>query len=441
MFLGAVLLAAVALAVGCAVAFRLGQRAGITHSRQELRAVQTVQAVMAASAVRRDLRETLAAILERAARGLEATSGSLSLSEIGGDLRLVHAVGVEDVASMKVVGPDDALVRQLATAGELPIVRTVDPVSPWAALAGNQPQCTLVVASFGAGPRRYGVLALAWPNRRQGEAAAATVRQVATVAGQVLADFEPIEQKDREFHLALDGLRHLQTMTATLAHDIGNGLTTLTLLLDLQVDTGTPEERRVAGEMLAYLEVARSLRGDLMNLGRQKRIEPERVSPRTIADLVRGMVTRYLGHAGLMFTICAPDDLPDMWVERVGLLRVLDNLIQNAARYNHPSGQVWLTARPAGDWIEWEVGDTGIGIPDDALTHLFDYGFRVPGHEPRSKGMGIGLWSSRQIVEAHGGRIWVTSTPGGTRFFFTVPAVPEGERQVIGAPCDAAHGA
>jgi signal transduction histidine kinase len=102
--------------------------------------------------------------------------------------------------------------------------------------------------------------------------------------------------------------------------------------------------------------------------------------------------------------------------------QVLANLIDNAVKYTEPGGQVAVTAsrRPDG-WAVIAVEDTGVGIPAEEVPHIWDRLYR--GDKSRSThGLGLGLSLVRAIVEAHGGRVSVTSTPGnGSRFEVHLP--------------------
>ena len=117
-----------------------------------------------------------------------------------------------------------------------------------------------------------------------------------------------------------------------------------------------------------------------------------------------------------------------MDVQRIG--RVLNNLIGNALRHTQPGGAITVhTARNlegvrAAQEVRVEVSDTGEGIPETNLPHVFERFYR--GEKSRSHttgGAGLGLAISRGIVEAHGGQIGVASAAGqGTSFHFTLPA-------------------
>jgi signal transduction histidine kinase len=103
--------------------------------------------------------------------------------------------------------------------------------------------------------------------------------------------------------------------------------------------------------------------------------------------------------------------------------QVLGNLLTNALRHTPPGGRVTLSARAIGGAVEVTVADTGVGIPPEDLPYIFERFWR--GDKSRSRaggGSGLGLAIARQLVEMHGGKIGVESTPGqGTRFTFTLP--------------------
>lgn len=106
---------------------------------------------------------------------------------------------------------------------------------------------------------------------------------------------------------------------------------------------------------------------------------------------------------------------------RIG--QVLRNLLDNALSHTGRGGSITVSARRIGQWAEVSVLDTGAGIDPNDLPHVFDRFYRADKSRTRSTGgSGLGLTISKGLVEAHGGRISVESTPGrGSRFYFTVP--------------------
>ena len=103
--------------------------------------------------------------------------------------------------------------------------------------------------------------------------------------------------------------------------------------------------------------------------------------------------------------------------------QVLVNLVGNALKFTPNGGRVSVASRVEGDHVLVQVSDTGLGIPSDAMPHLFGKFYQVDGSVTRRVGgTGLGLYLSKMMVEAHGGQIWVESTPNkGSTFSFTLP--------------------
>lgn len=102
------------------------------------------------------------------------------------------------------------------------------------------------------------------------------------------------------------------------------------------------------------------------------------------------------------------------------ILQVLGNLIGNAIKFTPEGGRIELRLTRARDEVSFDVVDTGRGIPEDAIATVFDR-FAQSSKENRS-GLGLGLYISRRIIEAHGGRIWVESQVGrGSAFHVSLP--------------------
>ncbi len=116
-----------------------------------------------------------------------------------------------------------------------------------------------------------------------------------------------------------------------------------------------------------------------------------------------------------------PNDTPDIQADRDKLKQVALNLISNAIKYNRPGGQIIIKARLAEN--EWELFfvDTGMGIPEDELPHMFEKFYRVRASE-KITGTGLGLSICKGIIQGHGGRIAVQSKLGqGTQFSISLP--------------------
>jgi signal transduction histidine kinase len=118
----------------------------------------------------------------------------------------------------------------------------------------------------------------------------------------------------------------------------------------------------------------------------------------------------------------SPEGLPVLEADRDKIKQVLLNLLSNAIKYNRPNGTVMLRAEARENEIVIFVQDTGIGIPEEALPHLFQKFYRVREHETKVSGTGLGLSICKQIIYGHGGRIEVKSKSGvGTAFILYLP--------------------
>jgi signal transduction histidine kinase len=118
----------------------------------------------------------------------------------------------------------------------------------------------------------------------------------------------------------------------------------------------------------------------------------------------------------------ASEGLSELEADRDKIKQVLLNLLSNAIKYNRPGGSVTLRADAAENEMIIAVQDTGVGIPEESLPHLFQKFYRVREHENKIAGTGLGLSICRQIVNGHGGRIEVRSKVGvGTVFTVYLP--------------------
>jgi signal transduction histidine kinase len=124
---------------------------------------------------------------------------------------------------------------------------------------------------------------------------------------------------------------------------------------------------------------------------------------------------------GVSLAVEAPAEPVLARFDRARILQVLSNLIRNALQFTPAGGSITLrvTGEPHG--CRLDVSDTGTGIPADHLHRIFDRFHQVDSTDRR--GLGLGLYISKAIVDAHGGRIWAESEIGrGSRFSFTLPA-------------------
>ena len=109
------------------------------------------------------------------------------------------------------------------------------------------------------------------------------------------------------------------------------------------------------------------------------------------------------------------------------LIQVVTNLVGNAVKFTPSGGEVHVTVKPDGTgYVQTIVRDTGPGIPTEDLDKIFDRFYQVSASRGSQAGTGLGLPISKELVELHGGRIWVESEVGvGSTFTFTLAEAKE----------------
>ena len=153
-------------------------------------------------------------------------------------------------------------------------------------------------------------------------------------------------------------------------------------------------------------------------------LRPEAVSP---VSLVEQALERAAGRLeDIPIERELADALPDVRADPARVEEVLVNLLENAARYTPPGTPITIKGTHEDNWVKLSVQDRGPGIPANKHAAIFEK-YRRAG-EQMQEGTGLGLYISRKIVEAHGGRIGVQSPPPGaetgTEFMFTLPVMP-----------------
>jgi signal transduction histidine kinase len=149
-------------------------------------------------------------------------------------------------------------------------------------------------------------------------------------------------------------------------------------------------------------------------------------APNSIADLVSDTIESFsavAAAAGVEITGAAAPGVDPVTMDAELVGRVLANLVSNALRHTPAGGRVHLEAERERDGVRVTVADTGEGIAPEELGRVFERYYRSdPARGRAGSGAGLGLAIARGIVEAHGGRIGIESTPGaGTRVSFRLP--------------------
>jgi len=236
----------------------------------------------------------------------------------------------------------------------------------------------------------------------------------------------------------LTRIRRLETMrrdfVSNLSHELRTPLASLKALTETLQDGALddpPAARRFIDQIQVETDALTQMVTELLELSR---IESGRLSldlqPAAPHDLLNSACNRMqmqAERAGLTLRVEGAEDLPKVRIDSQRLEQVLVNLIHNAVKFTRAGGEIILRGDvvPEGGTgigeIRFAVRDTGIGIPADDVSRIFERFYRVDKSRAGS-GTGLGLSIAKHIVEAHGGRIWAESVEGqGSTFHFSIP--------------------
>jgi PAS domain S-box-containing protein len=240
-------------------------------------------------------------------------------------------------------------------------------------------------------------------------------------------------------------LRELQEQAEELvravSHDLRTPLTSIQGYAQLlqRMLKGVEAEGRLALSTQHILASARRMNAMIQDLVDSARLESGQVPvhPRPV-DL-SSLLEALLEDAGKALApnrivVRIPEGLGLVEADPLGLERILINLLTNALKYSADDADVTLTAQREGPMVSVAVEDRGEGIPPEELPHLFDRFYRTK--EARyAQGLGLGLYITRKLVEAHGGELTVESRPGeGSIFRFTLPALDPDHLDRVSSP-------
>jgi len=220
---------------------------------------------------------------------------------------------------------------------------------------------------------------------------------------------------------------------ANVSHELRTPMTSVKGYAETLLD-GALEDPKISRKFVGIIndEAERLTRliNDLLDLSRlESQAVVMRLAPVNPGKAVDNCLARLapIYHAReIKVTSEVPEHLPPVWADWDWLQQVLGNLVDNAVKYNQVGGEVVVRATPENGGVRFEVQDTGPGIPRESLDRIFERFYRVEKARSRKMGgTGLGLAIVKHVVESHGGRLGVDSTPGlGSTFWFWLPAAP-----------------
>ncbi|MFM9108319.1 MAG: ATP-binding protein [Chloroflexota bacterium] len=229
----------------------------------------------------------------------------------------------------------------------------------------------------------------------------------------------------------LAGAADLKTaLLAAVSHDLKTPLASIKASATALLDEGVHWNNDAKREFLQAIdEEADHLTLMVENLLDLSRIEGGALRPNRewydAQELVDDVARRFAPRmAGRPFTVGIEPGLPLLWIDYVKIAQVLGNLLENALRHTPAGSPVAVDVRRTGSVVAFTVRDNGPGISPELQSRLFEPFFQAG--SGTTGGSGVGLAICKGLVEAHGGRVWVTSAPGaGATFGFSLPIGPD----------------
>jgi len=226
------------------------------------------------------------------------------------------------------------------------------------------------------------------------------------------------------YNQSVEATRARDDLLATVSHDLRNPLNTIRMAVGLLRKTGEGKTAELAARIDRASERMIRLIADLLQASRIEAGALAAVQrPEDAASLVSAAV-EMLGPLAAAKSIPLSAEAPPRSVavlcERDLVMRVFSNLIGNAIKFSPEGAPIAVAAEERAGDVRFSVSDRGAGIPAEHLAHVFERYWQVEGGDRR--GSGLGLYIAKGIVEAHRGRIWITSAVGeGTTVHFTLP--------------------
>ena len=216
----------------------------------------------------------------------------------------------------------------------------------------------------------------------------------------------------------------------TLSHELKTPLTTIIAAAGLLAEeleaTGDESYQKLIQTIIHNANTLETRLAELMDIVKtgsgklQLQLEP--VDIKSLLQGIGWQTSPLLQGKGQNLNMDLPASLPIIHGDGPRLEQVVLNLMTNAAKFTPKGGNITLRARKRDAELVIEVQDTGIGISKEAQAGLFKPYSRLSADRQRHPGLGLGLALAKQVVELHGGKIWVESSPGkGSTFSFSLP--------------------
>lgn len=247
----------------------------------------------------------------------------------------------------------------------------------------------------------------------------------------VVRSQDEVGELGRAFNqMSSDLLRADQTrkqMTADIAHELRNPLSVIGGYLDAMKSGDlqpTPKRLAAVHDEIQHLEqIVQDLRTLSLADANALTLNLAPVAPHELMERIANRFAPQAAQKQISIQVEAKDTLPMLNVDEARLTQVLDNLVNNALRHTPQGGTIRLAALTREPMLRFVVADSGAGIAEEDLSHVFERFYRADkARSSDENSSGLGLPIAKALIEAHGGKIWVESELGkGAVFFVEVP--------------------
>jgi len=318
-----------------------------------------------------------------------------------------------------------------------------DAIARWHASGAR----AMLVLPLSVGGRALGALSLVSAD------AEAFGRDARELAEKFVARASLALENARLYRAAQRASRARDEVLGVVSHDLRNPLSAIAMcarVLRESPPTDDTERETLLATIARSAEWMDRLIRDLLDA---VSIEAGRLSldlrEEEVGPIIEGALTLFAVEAadrGISIVREIAPSLPEVRADAERVVQVLGNLLRNALKFTPDGGRVTVRAEHRGDDVQITVADTGIGMSREVQTRVFERYWSAGGGQlgvrgtasdaggrPRGSGAGLGLAIARSIIDAHGGRIWVESTPGeGSTFTFVIPVASPGSLSSAG---------
>jgi signal transduction histidine kinase len=244
---------------------------------------------------------------------------------------------------------------------------------------------------------------------------------------QSVLDYPALLKEERDAHSA--ALADRDRLLAIFSHDLKGLLNALTLNSTIALGSNADSMRKGAANVRLILGRMDRMISNLLDLARvnagKLRVVPESLDAAEVAREAVEVFRPLAEEKHLSLNLAETQGPFEARLDHDRVFQVLANFLSNAIKFSPPEGEILVSLATVDRCVQVAVRDFGPGIEKGDLERIFECYRQLDGSDVT--GLGLGLFISKSIIEAHGGRIWVVSRPGGgSTFFFTLPQSEHG---------------